>query len=106
MELVSVAENLNVSARDLLAEASVTESGASSQSHAFSSWRSLTDGEKRERFLIMMITAAVMIASKNAFVGFLAGYLVWVLVRLQDIIGDRWGSQIRDPVAEATRLLG
>lgn len=103
MELISVAENLNVSARDLLTSASENESGVSSPSHAFSSWRSLTEREKKERFLIMMVTAAIMIAFKNAFVGFLAGCLVWALVRLQDRME---GSRIGSPATEAARLLG
>lgn len=102
MELISVAENLNVSARDLLTAA---ESGVSSPSHVFASWRSLTEKEKKERFLIMMATAAIMIAFKNAFVGFLAGCLVWALVRLQDRVEALWDSQIGGPV-ETTHLLG
>lgn len=106
MELISVAENLNVSARDLLASASENESGLPSPSHAFSSWRSLTEREKKERFLIMMVTAAIMIAFKNAFVGFLAGCLVWGLVRLEDRMEGLWGSRIGGSATEAARLLG
>lgn len=105
MELVSVAENLNVSARDLLTSSSSVDGVLPSPS-VFSSWRSLTEREKKERFMVMMVTAAIMIAFKNAFVGFLAGCLVWALVRLQDRIEDLRDSRVGDEATEATRLLG
>lgn len=103
MELVSVAENLNVSARDLLTVA--VESEVSPSSHTFPSWRGLTEREKKERFSVMMVTAAIMIAFKNAFVGFLAGCLVWGLIKLQDRVEDLRDSRIGSATTEATHLL-
>lgn len=108
MELISVAENLNVSARDLITHApsvSITPSATTAPSSTMSSWGGLTERDKKERFLIMTATAAAMIALQNAFVGFLAGYLVWALIRLQDRVEDLRPGQIGSMIDENTPLL-
>lgn len=88
MELVSVAENLNSSAKDLLTPTSTVLATEQSRTTVYASLRVLTEREKRERFLNMMVTAATMLAFKNAFVGFLAGCFFWALLRLQDRVED------------------
>lgn len=105
IELISVGENLNVSAKDLLTPGSAAEAGISPSSAVFSSWRGLTEREKKERFQVMMVTAAVMVACKNAFVGFLAGYLVWAMIKFQDRMEARRYSRTGGVETEATQLL-
>jgi hypothetical protein len=107
MELVSVAENLNTSAKDLLTPTAALLGTGESRAVVFASLRVLTEREKRERFLNMMVTAAMMLASKNAFVGFLAGCFFWALLRLQDRVEDL-GRARRGyaPLNEASALLG
>ncbi|KAI5853149.1 hypothetical protein DFP73DRAFT_489784 [Morchella snyderi] len=108
MELLSVAENLNISARDLITHApsaSITPSSTTAPSSTISSWRGLTERDKKERFLVMTVTAAAMIALQNALVGFAAGFLVWALIRLQDKVQDLRPSRIGSMMDENTPLL-
>ncbi|PWW76625.1 hypothetical protein C7212DRAFT_351778 [Tuber magnatum] len=107
IELASVAENLNSSARDLLSPTSATLGTEQSRSAIYTPLRVLTDREKKERFLNMMVTAAMMLASKNTFVGFLAGVFFWALLRLQDRMeGLREARASYAPLNEASALLG
>ena len=107
IELASVAENLNSSAKDLLSPTSAALGTEQSRSAVYSTLRVLTDREKRERFLNMMVTAAMMLASKNTFVGFLAGVFFWALLRLQDRMEDLGEARTSfAPLNEASALLG
>jgi tetrahydromethanopterin S-methyltransferase subunit B len=106
MELVSVAENLNSSAKDLLTPSSTLLATEPSRATVYASLRVLTEREKRERFLNMMVTAAMMLAFKNAFVGFLAGGFFWALLRLQDRVEDLGDARVGyAPLNEASALL-
>jgi len=107
IELASVAENLNSTARDLLSPTSAALGTERSRSAVYASLRVLTEREKRERFLNMMVTAAMMLASKNTFVGFLAGVFFWSLLRLQDRMEDFGEARASfAPLNEASALLG
>ncbi|KAG0641216.1 hypothetical protein HOY80DRAFT_1015104 [Tuber brumale] len=107
IELVSVAENLNSSAKDLLCPASAAPGTEQARSAVYAPLRVLTDREKKERFLNMMVTAAMTLACKNTLVGFLAGYFFWALLRLQDRMESLEEARASyAPLNEASALLG
>jgi xanthine/uracil permease len=80
LELAKVGSSLNHGAADLW-EASVD--GHRSQ-------RALSDTERLERFTVMLVTTAGILAFKNDAVGFLAGMACHGAYRLADVVGDRW----------------
>lgn len=78
LELAKVGESLNHGARDLweasesrLDEEDLGEGGSS----GLKVHRKLSDEERRERWTVMMMTVAGILAFKNDFVGFAAGML-------------------------------
>jgi MFS superfamily sulfate permease-like transporter len=66
VELAKVGESLNVGARDLWEESAEQEG----RKH-----KSVTEEERRERWSVMMVTVAGLLAFRNDAVGFLAGML-------------------------------
>jgi len=81
LELVMVGESLNSKeARDL-------DSSLLSENE----WSATASAERRkDRFRIMMTTAGMFLAFRNAFIGFLAGCLCWALLELQKKMTERY----------------
>ena len=64
VELAKVGESLNVGARDLWEESAVGQGKTS---------RQLSEEERRERWSVMLVTVAGLLAFRNDAIGFLAG---------------------------------
>lgn len=94
LELAKVGQSLNQGARDLWQES------ATSRLH-----RTLSDEERGERWTIMLMTTAGILAFKNDAVGFLAGMLCHWAFQLSHKISDRGGLFSRLST-ERTPLLG
>jgi hypothetical protein len=73
VELAKVGESLNAGARDLWEEANSVEGD---EGIVVLKQRVLDDEERRERWSVMMVTVAGLLAFRNDAVGFLAG-MVW-----------------------------
>ena len=94
LELAMVGENLNSGAADLW-EASAREAEGEDGvlGPLLRRRRGLTDEEKRERWMVMLVTAAGILAFKNAAVGFVAGLMWHWAYRSSDWVEKRWTRQ-------------
>lgn len=86
LELARVGAELNHGAADLW-ESSVEGAGGVLRRH-----RNLSEQERAERWTVMLMTTAGMLAFKNTAVGFAAGMLCYWSYRLVDYIERRRGS--------------
>ena len=101
LELAKVGHTLNQGAPDLWQESADREgpSGLTSRRH-----RSLTDEERLERWTIMLMTTAGIMAFRNDAVGFAAGMLCHYAYRISERIGKKrrerlqMGTSERDPL--------
>ncbi|KXJ90900.1 hypothetical protein Micbo1qcDRAFT_147920 [Microdochium bolleyi] len=91
LELAKVGQSLNHGAPDLW------ESSVGQKRH-----KRITDGEREERWTVMMVTAAGILAFRNDAVGFAAGLLCHAAYRLGDWLRDR---QSLRPLGEESPLL-
>ncbi|KAH7025999.1 uncharacterized protein B0I36DRAFT_152531 [Microdochium trichocladiopsis] len=91
LELAKVGQSLNHGAPDLW------ESSAGQKKH-----RDITDGQREERWTVMMTTTAGILAFKNDAIGFAAGLLCHAAYR-------RWGrprqNRFQDPSDEGSPLI-
>ncbi|KAH6899776.1 hypothetical protein B0T10DRAFT_503174 [Thelonectria olida] len=88
LELAKVGQSLNQDAPDLW------QTADGSTSDMLSRYRDLSDGERIERWTVMMTTTAGLLAFRNDAVGFLAGMLCYGAYRLSDRV-ERWKSDRR-----------
>ncbi|TGZ76559.1 hypothetical protein EX30DRAFT_312267 [Ascodesmis nigricans] len=104
MELISVGEDLNTTAADLYRGPDGRRPG-----HIICPPRALEMQTRRDRYLIMMVTAGITIGFKNSFIGFIAGCVCWALLEAQnrmDEWGDDWDEAGSEISTETTPLLG
>ncbi|KAI5805818.1 hypothetical protein EDC01DRAFT_640415 [Geopyxis carbonaria] len=92
MELVSVGEDLNSTAPDVLRH------GQDEVGHI---GHSLDKGTRKDRWMIMMVTVGMFVAFRNGFTGFIAGCLCWALLEVQNRV-EAWNE---DESGESTPLL-
>ena len=90
LELVKVGEGLNHGARDLweVSETSGPEVNQSNQ-EGLKQQRYLSDGERKERWMVMFMTIGGLLAFKNDAVGFIAGMLCHFTYRLSTPWSER-----------------
>jgi MFS superfamily sulfate permease-like transporter len=101
VELAKVGESLNAGARDLWEEVS----GDEGRKH-----RELSEEERRERWSVMLVTMAGLLAFRNDAVGFLAGLLWHWGLHAQDYIARwrvsrSWMGRIQQSGRDDERLL-
>lgn len=84
LELARVGHSLNQGAPDLWQQSAGQDSSSSARSH-----RSLTDEERLERWTVMLMTTAGILAFHNDAIGFLAGMLCHGAYRLPAWISRR-----------------
>jgi Molybdate transporter of MFS superfamily len=89
LELAKVGESLNYGARDLW-EAS--DSTTLQEQSGLKRQRSLSDDERKERWMVMFMTIGGLLAFKNDGVGFIAGMLCHGAYQLSDAWVE-WGSR-------------
>lgn len=91
LELAKVGQSLNHGASDLW-ESSVSddEGGVGSM---IKRHREVSDEERSERWTVMLMTTAGILAFKNDAVGFLAGLLTWYAYGVSHAAETRWGSR-------------
>ena len=99
LELARVGQSLNHGASDLWESSVEGEHGVLD---GIRGHRSLSDEERLERWTIMLVTAAGILAFRNDAVGFFAGLLCWAAYRLTERF-TRWrtsrhGHGERDPL--------
>lgn len=91
LELAKVGQSLNHGASDLW-ESSVSDDeggvGTLIKRH-----REIGDEERAERWTVMLMTTAGILAFKNDAVGFLAGLLTWYAYGVSHAAERRWGSR-------------
>ncbi|KAJ4413869.1 hypothetical protein N0V82_008270 [Gnomoniopsis sp. IMI 355080] len=91
LELAKVGQSLNHGASDLW-ESSVSDDeggvGSTIKRH-----REVGDEERSERWTVMLMTTAGILAFKNDAVGFLAGLLTWYAYGVSHAAERRWGSR-------------
>lgn len=78
LELARVGEGVNTNAKDLVLEQEIERGEDGTITNGESnrkSYRELDDREKTERWYVMLVTAALLLAFKNDAVGFIAGLL-------------------------------
>lgn len=77
LELAKVGESLNYGARDLweVSETAIADSADQSQREGQKHERQLSDEERMERWTVMFVTIAGLLAFRNDGVGFVAGML-------------------------------
>ncbi|KAJ2971278.1 hypothetical protein NQ176_g7772 [Zarea fungicola] len=99
LELAKVGHSLNQGARDLWQESSELGDGASVITRRL---RSPSEEERMERWTVMLMTTACILAFKNDAVGFLAGLLCHWAFRLSDRfvskVNAAVGASERDPL--------
>lgn len=99
LELAKVGHSLNQGARDLWQESSELGDGASVITRRL---RSPSEDERMERWTVMLMTTACILAFKNDAVGFLAGLLCHWAFRLSDRFlrkaNAAVGASERDPL--------
>ncbi|KAI1270486.1 hypothetical protein F5Y18DRAFT_368452 [Xylariaceae sp. FL1019] len=86
LELARVGQSLNHGAPDLW-EASV-EGGSSAKRH-----RNVSDEERAQRWNVMLVTTAGILAFKNDAVGFIAGLLCHYAYKLVEWADHRWDAR-------------
>ena len=101
LELAKVGESLNYGARDLW-EASEDSGpgGDSSRQEGLKQQRHLSDEERKERWMVMFMTIAGLLAFKNDGVGFVAGMMCNLTYRLSDAWTE-WECQKRTDSARS-----
>lgn len=88
VELARVGEGLNVGARDLWEEAENEDAGGEGTKMVS---RELDEKERRDRWMVMMVTVAGLLAFKNDAVGFIAGLLCHWSMRAPRVMDrPRW----------------
>ena len=87
--LLSAGEDLNSTARDLWEPAAASDSynGVSQQ-------RILDETERKERFMVMLVTVGAILAFRNDAVGLLAGSTCLAGYRIQDFIAEKGWRKI------------
>jgi hypothetical protein len=95
MELVSVGENLNTTAQDVLNlelddQNDLTRTALNKQT-------------RKDRWMIMMVTVGMFLAFRNCFVGFITGCIAWALLEVQSRM-ETWKSE-DESSGETTPLL-
>ncbi|KAI0148763.1 hypothetical protein GGR57DRAFT_229073 [Xylariaceae sp. FL1272] len=86
LELARVGQSLNHGAPDLW-EASV-EGGGSFKRH-----RNVSDEERAQRWNVMLVTTAGILAFKNDAIGFIAGMLCHYAYKLTDWVEHKWDAR-------------
>ncbi|KAF1734455.1 Molybdate transporter 1 [Beauveria bassiana] len=101
LELVKVGHSLNQGARDLWQESSDHSAGSSVITRKL---RSLSEEERMERWTVMLMTTACILAFKNDAIGFLAGLLChWSFClsgRFTRKVHQVTGASERDPLLQ------
>lgn len=91
LELAKVGQSLNHGASDLW-ESSVSDDEGG-VGNVVKRHRELSDEERSERWTVMLMTTAGILAFKNDAVGFLAGLLTWYAYGVSHAAERRWGSR-------------
>ncbi|KAH8820963.1 hypothetical protein F5884DRAFT_661400 [Xylogone sp. PMI_703] len=91
LELAKVGESLNNGAADLweISEAEVEHSGASLLRHSIKRLRQPSEEERKERWMVMLMTIGGLLAFRNDGVGFAAGVLCHVAYQITKP-GNSW----------------
>jgi MFS superfamily sulfate permease-like transporter len=92
LELAKVGESLNYGARDLWEAADLQSPPGSGEGGAFKKQRSLSDDERVERWTVMLMTVAGLLAFRNDAVGFAAGLLCHWTYKSSSTAMNRWGG--------------
>jgi hypothetical protein len=95
LELAKVGESLNYGARDLWEG---WESNSTQEPGGLRRQRSLSDEERKERWMVMFMTIGGLLAFKNDGVGFVAGMLCHWTYELSNAWTE-WGSRRSSAVA-------
>ncbi|KAH6690318.1 sulfate transporter [Plectosphaerella plurivora] len=98
LELAKVGNSLNQGAPDLL-EQSIQDDAGAIRRH-----RDMSEEERAERWTVMLMTTAGILAFRNDAVGFLAGMLCHGAYRLSDAVGE-WYHSRRGQLGERAPLL-
>lgn len=99
LELAKVGQSLNHGASDLWEDSvSGGEVGASGIGSVVKRHRDISDEERGERWMVMLMTAAGLLAFKNDAVGFCAGMLTFWANGASRAIQRRWGSGEEEPL--------
>jgi hypothetical protein len=89
LELAKVGEGLNYGARDLWVAADLQSPRGSDEEGAFKNQRPLSDDERVERWTVMLMTVAGLLAFRNDAMGFTAGMLCHWSYRSSSLM-NRW----------------
>lgn len=92
LELAKVGQSLNHGASDLW-ESSVSDDDEGGVGGLVKRHREIGDEERAERWTVMLMTTAGILAFKNDAVGFLAGLLTWYAYGVSHAAERRWGSR-------------
>lgn len=95
LELARVGQSLNHGAPDLWEDSisgGVGEDGGAGLSRMVKSHRDVSDEERTERWTVMLITTAGILAFKNDAVGFIAGVLTHVAYKVSHTLERRYGA--------------
>jgi hypothetical protein len=103
LELAKVGQSLNHGATDLWEDPVQPEHHG--LGHRLRRHRDLTDDERLERWTVMLMTAAGILAFKNDAVGFVAGMLCFGAYRIAERF-EHWRASRRGHGREASPLLG
>lgn len=99
LELAKVGESLNIGARDLWEESestlAVSSEDGGSQQVSQKSQRQLSDEERMERWTVMFVTVAGLLAFRNDGVGFIAGMLCHGINKLSRTWSSRGNTKAR-----------
>ncbi|TPX15699.1 uncharacterized protein E0L32_000033 [Thyridium curvatum] len=106
LELAAVGQSLNHGAPDLWEEALAADGAGGTGDAAaaaqrmvagFKRHRDISDEERRERWTVMLMTTAGILAFKNDGVGFAAGMLCFWAYRLSDWLDRKTGGRLSAP---------
>lgn len=89
LELAKVGESLNYGARDLWVAADIQSPPGGNEGGAFKNQRPLSDDERVERWTVMLMTVAGLLAFRNDAVGFAAGMLCYWTYKSSSFM-NRW----------------
>lgn len=101
LELAKVGHSLNHGASDLWESSA---GNANERPGILRQHRSLSDDERAERWTVMLMTTAGLLAFRNDAIGFIAGMLCFWAYRVSDKI-SRWWEPRRSILAEREPLL-
>lgn len=92
LELAKVGQTLNHGASDLW-EGSVSNDGEGGVGSVVKRQREISDEERAERWTVMLVTTAGIVAFKNDAVGFAAGLVTFYAYGVSHAAERQWGSR-------------